>query len=129
MYPTYTRLIPCSVSPSMSLNVINNRLALVESLLDETFRSDVRALLHRSSDTLRLLQRFLIGRGDADDLLALARTMEVTENIYAILENRITDARANAQSTAVDVNALFELLGRIDLEEPARLSKSIFNAI
>lgn len=113
--------------------MINDRLDLVEQLLiAESCRSDIAALLRRSSDTLRLLQRFSIGKGDADDLVALAKTMEITRNISLTIEHHLSNSGA-AQTTPnhkpESSNALENLLRRFDLEGPSQLSKRINDAI
>lgn len=78
-------------SPSMSLQVINARLDLVSQLLhDCKFREKISNLLRRSHDSQRIVQKFSMGRGDADDLVSLLRTIEVTTGIATVLESQIT---------------------------------------
>jgi len=65
----------------MSLSVINERLDLVEEMLEyPQLRQDLITLLRRTFDTLRLVQN-LIGRGDADDLVELSKTVLTTSDI------------------------------------------------
>lgn len=72
----------------MSLSVINDRLDFVELLRkDEALLQSLVGLLRQTSDTLRLVQKFSFGRGDADNLLSLARTIRLTETIGSLLEN------------------------------------------
>lgn len=120
------------VSPSMSLTTINGRLELVDQLVTaSTVRSDIVALLRRSSDTLRLLQKFSIGKGDADDLLALAKTMKVTREIFTTVERHLkASGPRNPQFPgALDPLGLSEVLQRFDLDGTSRLAKRINDAI
>ena len=60
----------------MSLSTINGRLDLVEEMLEyPQLRQDVMTLLRRTFDTLRLVTKFTLGRGDADDLVELSKTI------------------------------------------------------
>ncbi|OLL23955.1 MutS 1 [Neolecta irregularis DAH-3] len=69
-------------SPITSISVINQRLDLVETFLrDPSLRQDIIHFLHRSHDSQRVVQKFSLGKGDADDYLALARTIDATEEI------------------------------------------------
>ncbi|KKY26180.1 putative dna mismatch repair protein muts [Diplodia seriata] len=75
-------------SPSMSLDIINQRLDLVAALIEgPALRENLAALLRRSFDTWRLVQKFSIGRGDADDLLELSKTVQITKDVAQLLEN------------------------------------------
>lgn len=66
--------------------MINQRLDLVEELIgNEVLLTELGELLRRTYDTLRLVQKFSFGRGDADDLLALARTIRLTQQIRDLL--------------------------------------------
>lgn len=73
-------------SPSTSLDVINSRLDLVSYMIEngET-RERTIAGLRRCHDSHRLLQKFAFGRGDPDDLLALANTVYATQDLLATL--------------------------------------------
>jgi len=121
------------VSPSMSLSIINNRLDLVEEMLNsDALREDVVALLGRTSDTLRLLQRFSIGKGDADDLLGLARTVDVVGELSGLLHDHIIahqNTHPGASETGRELTYLWEILGRLDLEGPAKVARDIQYAI
>ncbi|KAK5124323.1 hypothetical protein LTR85_002026 [Meristemomyces frigidus] len=125
------------VSPSMSLSVINNRLDLVQEMTgQDALREDTMALLRRTSDTLRLLQRFSIGKGDADDLLSLAKTVDVMGRSSEVLHDHIVKHQDRAVEEVVEPAAaplelgfLWDILGRLDLEGPARVARSIQDAI
>lgn len=118
------------ISPSMSLSVINNRLDLVQEMLqDDALREDLQALLGRTSDTCRLLQRFSINRGDADDLLGLARTVEVMGQVSEVLHDHIIATQDNADGEETELGCLWDILDRLDLEGPSRAAKAILAAI
>ncbi|KAI5776517.1 muts domain V-domain-containing protein [Geopyxis carbonaria] len=77
------RLLALRLSaPSTDVATIEARLDLVEVFVnDEALRGDVTAMLKRSCDSQRILQKFSLGKGDADDLIALARTIDATEEL------------------------------------------------
>lgn len=128
------------VSPSMSLSVINNRLDLVQELKrKDALREDIIALLRRTFDTLRLLQKFSIGKGDADDLLGLAKTIEVMEQLATVLHDHVVAIQGKALEASTkedggnarpsEMQFLRDILGRLELKEPAKLAKHIRDAI
>jgi DNA mismatch repair ATPase MutS len=127
------------VAPSTSLSIINNRLDLVQELLDQdALREDIIALLKRTSDTYRLLQKFSIGRGDADDLLGLARTIELMQQVSEIVHDHIIarfskpEAQGSEDSGGVVENEytfLWDILARLDLENPLKVARNIQVAI
>ncbi|EKG21983.1 DNA mismatch repair protein MutS core [Macrophomina phaseolina MS6] len=106
-------------SPSMSLDIINERLDLVAGLIENVaLRQNLVALLRRTFDTWRLVQKFSIGRGDADDLLELSKTIQITKDVAQLLENE-TGCKASFEG----------LVRRLSLDGPGRLSKRILDAI
>ncbi|EME43752.1 hypothetical protein DOTSEDRAFT_151250 [Dothistroma septosporum NZE10] len=122
------------VSPSMSLPIIDSRLDLVQELLQhEPMREHVTALLRRSSDTCRLLQKFSVGRGDADDLLGLARTVEVMHCVADLLHSHILahqeDLTTEHAVNCPDLTFLWDILRRLDLETPSKVAQKITSAI
>jgi DNA mismatch repair ATPase MutS len=118
------------LSPSMNLSVINQRLDLVEELLNHNaLREDVTALLKQTFDSLRLLQRFSIGKGDADDLLDLARTINVTAEMADLLHRHITSNQESDEDQLTDLDFLWDVLARLDLDGPSKASKAILTAI
>ncbi|EON64221.1 hypothetical protein W97_03451 [Coniosporium apollinis CBS 100218] len=132
-----TRLLTQRLTtPSMSLSVINSRLDLVSELLGHTaLRQDVVVLLRRTYDTLRLVQKFAFGKGDADDLLGLASTVQVTQDLATVLKNHTESPRRevnlegdvslrSAQSTCVQ-----DILRRLNFEGPVELFHRISEAI
>ncbi|OAA43218.1 MutS2 protein [Metarhizium rileyi] len=112
-------------SPSTSLAVINARQNLVARFLaSENLRDSVIMLLRRSHDSQRLVQKFSLGRGDADDLLALANTIRATEDIVALLHEE-----ASSSADVTQNGCLLALLLRIDLTQPLKLARKIKDAI
>ncbi|KAF2858740.1 DNA mismatch repair protein Msh1 [Piedraia hortae CBS 480.64] len=107
------------VAPSMSFSVINNRLDLVQEFKEnDAMREDIRALLRRTADIRRLLQKFSVGRGDADDLLALAKSIDVMTEITDVV-------RGSGDGTAATLAAV----SRLDMEGPSKLARDIQKAI
>ncbi|CAK4033641.1 related to mismatch repair ATPase (family) [Lecanosticta acicola] len=121
------------VSPSMSLSIINNRLDLAQEMLrHDVLREEVLGMLRRTFDTYRLLQKFSIGKGDADDLLGLARTIDVMRQVSSILHEHIIANQDNDPGEAesdFDLTFLWDILGRFDLETPAKVARNIQVAI
>ncbi|KAI4730761.1 hypothetical protein E4T49_01251 [Aureobasidium sp. EXF-10728] len=117
------------VSPSMSLPEINSRLDLVSELLEhDQLREDTMSALQRTTDVLRLLQRFSIGKGDADDLLALAKTIRIVNQIVGMMNTHLP-----SQKSAIDTPSsslpLRALVDRLDLDGPSKLATRILEAI
>lgn len=120
-------------SPSMSLQVINARLDVVTLFLgDRCFRDKITNLLRRSYDSQRLVQKFSLGRGDADDLISLLRTIEATSMIASLLETRFALSEADPKTDFLDRKhrqSLQNLSSRLWLEEPKALAARIAEAI
>lgn len=118
------------VSPSLSLATIENRLDLVQEMLDhETLQEEVLALLRLTSDTLRLLQRFSIGKGDADDLLGLGRTIDVMARLSYVLQNHLAARTENDAAEGQILHCLRDLLDRMELDGPGKVAQAINSAI
>ncbi|KAF9454901.1 hypothetical protein P691DRAFT_691026, partial [Macrolepiota fuliginosa MF-IS2] len=72
-------------SPSTSLPEITARQSLVEFFMQRPhLAADLAQLLSEIDDTSRLTQKFLIGRGDPSDLMAVSRTIRTWSKISAI---------------------------------------------
>ncbi|KAF5981230.1 hypothetical protein FCOIX_4355 [Fusarium coicis] len=111
-------------APSTSLELITSRQDLVTRFIDDVNLSDsVILLLRRSHDSQRLVQKFTLGRGDADDLLDLASTIDATRDVVNLLKN------ANAASRKSEHHCLTSFLSRISLTQPLKLSQRIRDAI
>ena len=117
-------------SPSTSLPVINERLDLVELLIEEeTLKEDLIRLLQRTFDSQRLVQKFSLGRGDADDLVSLLRTIMATQYIASLLNSCIEQKRSSDSQVISLSGSLSILSRRLSIEEPAELAARIANAI
>ncbi|KAK7463796.1 hypothetical protein VKT23_005735 [Stygiomarasmius scandens] len=77
-------------SPSTSIHEINARQSLVAFFCTRPhFRADLLALLKKSEDAGRVVQKFLLGRGDANDLLALTTSIR----LWADIQRRVSHER------------------------------------
>ena len=116
-------------SPSTSFSVINERLDLVEHFIeDDSVREDIVVLLKRTFDSLRIVQKFSLGRGDADDLVSLLRTVNATESIAARLTERI-EKNIGPSGKPTIMSALSALVDRLFLKDPNALATRISSAI
>jgi DNA mismatch repair ATPase MutS len=77
-------------------------------------RESIVDLLRRCHDSQRLVQKFAFGRGDADDLLALAATTNAIEDLVAALTRDGTHAQC-----------IRAIVGRLRLDGPSALAKRI----
>ncbi|KAM6498292.1 MutS domain V domain containing protein [Amanita muscaria] len=117
-------------SPSTSLSEINARQSLVSLFFTRPhLRADVIHLLRGSEDIGRVSQKFLLGRGDVSDLLALSRTV----NVWSTIKHRIEEERRLERMEKgegfndEDWNSIDSLLSRLlDFHE---LTKRIVSAI
>ncbi|KAH8815071.1 MutS2 protein [Xylogone sp. PMI_703] len=106
-------------SPSTSPDVINSRLDLVSYMVrDDQLRERIILLLRRCHDSHRLLQKFAFGRGDPDDLIALANTIYATQDLLTML-----------RAHDFEHGCIRPLLSRITLEGPRILADHIKSAV
>lgn len=116
-------------APSTSLSVINARLDLIDRFIQNPDLSEtITTLLRRSHDTQRLVQKFALNRGDADDLLRLATTIKATEDIVNHLKSS-TITSSEDDPSEEEHDCLTNLLTRISLDQPLKLAKRIWSAI
>ena len=120
----------------MSLSTINDRLDLVEEMIEyPQLRQDVVALLGQTFDSLRLVTKFTYGRGDADDLTELSKTITTTSELcntireHAASRNSIPTKSDNEGSETRRRQCMSALERRFDLEGVRELSKRIQDAI
>lgn len=114
-------------SPSASVLEIEGRLDLVTAFVsDIALREDVVRLLQRSHDAQRLVQKFSLNKGDADDLMYLARAIGTSKAIQASLEHNVQQSESIAKSSSLAISAL---LLRLDLNGPEQLGHRILEAI
>ena len=120
-------------SPSMSLEVINARLDLVSCLLHgRDFKEKITNLLRRTFDSRRLVQKFSMGRGDADDLISLLRTIEATNGIASTLKSYVSpfDTCINSMENGEKSRRSLQALSRrLSLEKPSELANLIGKSI
>ena len=115
-------------SPSLSVETINARLDLVSAFrVNRGLREEVINFLRRTYDSQRLMQRFSMGRGDADDLLALLRTIEATTQLASVLIRE--SAVELTWHDNLPTDALNILGARLSLDKPNALASSIAAAI
>lgn len=116
-------------APSTNIAIINGRLDVVERLRDqEGLRERLINLLKRCHDSQRLVQKFALGRGSADDLLDLSATIYASQEVVNALQSAVGEASSyHTQIEARD--PLMGLLLRIHLDEPLKLAKRIEKAI
>jgi DNA mismatch repair ATPase MutS len=111
-------------SPSASAPEINERLDLVATLISShDLRDSLVQRLKRTYDVQRIVQKFTLNKGDADDMLCLAKAVDETAAAYDLLQT-IVQARNGSSSEPID-----HLLNRFDLEGPLELGRAILQAI
>ncbi|KAJ3775091.1 muts domain V-domain-containing protein [Lentinula raphanica] len=77
-------------SPSTSIKEINARQSLVAFFYSRPhLRADLLALLVKAEDAGRIVQKFLVGKGDPSDMLALTTTV----NVWSEIQRRIAHER------------------------------------
>ncbi|EPY51762.1 MutS protein 1 [Schizosaccharomyces cryophilus OY26] len=90
-------------SPSTDISEINRRLDLVEVFIHrDQLRTEIRHLLKRSNDTHRILQRLLMRRGNAYDLLGLSNNFSIIKNIESLL------TKTSSKTLKPLLNALYQ---------------------
>ncbi|KAF8633937.1 hypothetical protein AX15_001121 [Amanita polypyramis BW_CC] len=116
-------------SPSTSLNEINARQSLVSLLFTRPhFRADLISSLEDAEDIGRISQKFLLGRGDVNDLLALSRTIYVWSNIKRrIKEEKRLEMAERPEFNWDEWKSIDTLMSR--MSELHSLSNKIIDAI
>ncbi|KAK9474898.1 DNA mismatch repair protein MutS [Dipodascopsis tothii] len=100
-------------APLTDVAAINARQDIVALFVAERgLRQDVVDLLASAGDSQRVLQRFALSRGEAEDMLALARTIEATRRLTERLATFCRAARAAGDAPA-GVAELERLLGEV----------------
>jgi DNA mismatch repair ATPase MutS len=102
-------------SPSTSLTEINARQSLVAFFCDRPhLRADLLDLLRKAEDAGRLVQKFLLGRGDSSHLHLLGTTMKLWDNIQLrIQEERQLEAQNNPNFHSEQWRSLDALVNRM----------------
>ncbi|KAK6526416.1 DNA mismatch repair ATPase msh1 [Orbilia ellipsospora] len=111
------RLAMWLTSPETSVKVINDRLNLVEHFINSPrLLEDIQHKLKLTHDSQRLVQKMSLGRGDADDLVALARTILATQDIVSALNAQLpkrSESLAGMKNLMGRISAQGELATRI----------------
>ncbi|OAG39472.1 hypothetical protein AYO21_06300 [Fonsecaea monophora] len=120
-------------SPSASLGEINDRLDLVTVFVEnQEFAESLIFRLRRTFDVQRIVQKFALNKGDADDMLSLASAITetvATNDLLQSLEQDLNLAETNGMNQAHVVLPLRKLLQRFELQGPAELQARISSAI
>ncbi|RAH83848.1 DNA mismatch repair protein Msh1 [Aspergillus japonicus CBS 114.51] len=112
-------------SPSTSMTVINERLDLVCTFIDDAeLHRNVIDYLKRSYDAQRLVQKFTLGRGDADDLICLSRAIEASKEIRRVLMSK----KRKCKDTPA-AQSLKSMTDRLYMNGPIILAEKILAAI
>jgi DNA mismatch repair ATPase MutS len=119
-------------SPSASLAEINDRLELVTTFVDNEELTELLIFrLQRTFDVQRIVQKFALNKGDADDMLSLASAISETVATHELLRPAFDPSSPivePGQETPVR-HCLDRLLQRLDLEGPVELQTKIASAI
>ncbi|GLB36353.1 putative DNA-binding domain of DNA mismatch repair MUTS family protein [Lyophyllum shimeji] len=116
-------------SPSTSIAEINARQSLVAFFHARPhFQADLVEALVEAEDTGRIVQKFLLGRGDTSDLLAVQRTSHIWSSIMKRVEDeKKLESIERADFREADWDSLDRLMSRmVDLGD---LSERIGEAL
>jgi DNA mismatch repair ATPase MutS len=117
-------------SPSASLVEINERLNLVSTFVDDEQLTEALAFrLQRTFDVQRIVQKFALNKGDADDMLSLATAISETVATNDLLQKGVSTSQLNDESDILGLDALRKLLTRFELSGPQELQARISAAI
>lgn len=119
-----------SGSPSISLDEIKARQDLVELFcIQPSLRADVIEQLKSVEDASRITQRFLLGKGKTDDLVAIQHTIEIWEAIKKRMtfEKSMENVEFHANELSSVWKNLYSLLSR--LADLHHLAKRIEQAV
>jgi DNA mismatch repair ATPase MutS len=120
-------------SPSASLTEINDRLDLVSMFVESDELTDSLVFrLRRTYDVQRIVQRFALNKGNADDMLSLASAISETVSTRDLLQSVPIATTESAPDTAELEEyrpPLQKLVQRFDLQGPSELQRRISSAI
>ena len=115
-------------SPSTSIHEINTRQTLVAFFHARPhFHSDMLELLGRTEDASRIVQRFLLGRGDSNDLSAISSAISIWSDLRArVAHERQMEIEENGKYNKEWASMDALMLRMIDLDDLAkRINMSI----
>lgn len=128
-----TRLLRDRLSaPSTSLPEIDQRLDLVQILLDDArLREEIVQLLGQSYDVQRLIQKFSLNKGDPDDMICMAKAIVASNDIRSSLKLKVGDLKQLQSKSDVGSGelAVIWLLDRLDLDGPMKLAQRVSTTI
>ena len=114
-------------APSASVPEIDERLGHVELFCKAAeLRDAVIQRLRRIHDVQRIVQKFTLNKGDADDLVSIAKTIHETTSIHEILQESLGSLKAEHGGS---VQPLQRLLHKFELDGPAQLGEEIYRCI
>ncbi|OCT50906.1 MutS protein 1 [Cladophialophora carrionii] len=119
-------------SPSASLTEIDDRLELVTTFVEnQELTESLIFRLRRMFDVQRIVQKFALNKGDADDMLSLASAISETVATNELLRPAVSarSAMMEPRPEAPVSHCLDRLLKRLDLEDPVELQNKIALAI
>ncbi|EAS36825.3 DNA mismatch repair protein Msh1 [Coccidioides immitis RS] len=117
-------------SPSASLPVINERLDLVSEFIEDIeLEESITSLLKRSYDAQRLVQKFSLGRADADDILCLSRAIDASSRIRSVILERLENNKQAEKVGSTPRRTLYSMVERLTMHGPEALSKRILQTI
>lgn len=115
-------------SPSASLSEINDRLDLVSAFFEsEELTESLIFRLRKTFDVQRIVQKFALNKGDADDMLSLASAIAETVSTRDLLQSAFPSI--DSDQPATHMQFMQRLLKRFDLDGPVKLQASISSAI
>ncbi len=118
-----------SGSPSTSIHEINTRQTLVAFFHARPhFHSDMLELLGRTEVASRIVQRFLLGRGDSNDLSAISSAVSTWSDLRArVAHERHMESEENGKYNKEEWASMDALMLRmVDLDDLAkRINMSI----
>ncbi|KAJ3510725.1 hypothetical protein NLJ89_g4516 [Agrocybe chaxingu] len=117
-------------SPSTSVPEINFRQSLVSFFHDRPhFRTDICEILREVDDVGRLCQRFLLGRADFGDLVAIHTSIDIWDTLKKVCdtENTMESAERSSQMDSSQWNYIEVLFSR--MTDLRHVSEKIANAI
>lgn len=108
--------------PSINVNEINHWLDLVTVFIKNQILHQ-RLLIHLRSmhDVQRLLQKFVMNRADADDLLCLANSVTQTKQILDLLARAVKDD--------VSRTAIARLTASVSMQGPQAMAEQIESSV
>ncbi|KAI9804017.1 MAG: DNA mismatch repair ATPase msh1 [Piccolia ochrophora] len=124
-------------APSTALSVITSRQDLVSHFVRHSdLKDEITHALLQTFDAHRLLQKFSLGRGDPDDLIALCKSIQATTAIRDLLVSNQDSNQTNQLKGEYSIStrqgsnpSLDSIIHRFKMENPMALAKHIAEAL